>query len=93
MITQEEVQHIARLARLSFDGDESERFQHDLSQIIDYVQTLGELDLSALPPTAHAVEVKNVLRADELRPCLSQEDALANGPLVEAGMFVVPRIG
>ena len=93
MIAREEVVHIARLARLSFEGDELERFQHDLSQIIDYVQTLGGLDLSGLPPTAHAVEVKNVLRADEPKPCLSQEAALANGFLVEAGQFVVPRIG
>ncbi len=93
MITRDEVEHIARLARLSFEGDELGRYQHDLSRIIDYVQTLGELDLSGLPPTAHAVQVKNVLRADEPRPCLTQEAALANAPLVEAGQFVVPRIG
>lgn len=93
MISRDEVEHIARLARLSFDGEELERFQHDLSQIIDYVQTLGELDLSGLEPTAHAVEVKNVLRPDEPRPGLSRESALANGPAVEEGQFVVPRIG
>jgi aspartyl-tRNA(Asn)/glutamyl-tRNA(Gln) amidotransferase subunit C len=93
VISREEVEHIARLARLTFDGEELERFQHDLSQIIDYVQTLGELDLSGLEPTAHAVEVKNVLRADEPKPCLSQEEAVANGPLVDGGQFVVPRMG
>ncbi len=93
MISREEVEHIARLARLSFAGEELERFQHDLSQIIDYVQILGELDLSGLAPTAHAVEVKNVLRPDVPRPCLSQEAAVANGPAVDGGQFLVPRIG
>ena len=93
MISREEVEHIARLARLTFEGDELESLQHDLSQIIDYIQILGELDLSGLEPTAHAVDVKNVLRVDEPRPCLTQEAAVANGPLVEAGQFVVPRIG
>jgi len=93
VIRREEVEHIARLARLTFDEAELGRFQHDLSQIIDYVQTLAELDLTGLAPTAHAVEVKNVLRADEPRPCLSQKEATANGPLVEEGQFVVPRIG
>jgi aspartyl-tRNA(Asn)/glutamyl-tRNA(Gln) amidotransferase subunit C len=93
VITREEVEHIARLARLTFEGEELEDLQHDLSQIIDYIQMLGELDLSGLEATAHAVDVRNVLRADEPRSCLSQEAAVANGPLVEAGQFVVPRIG
>lgn len=93
MISREEVEHIARLARLTFTGEELVRFQHDLSQIIDYVQVLGELDLSGLAPTAHAVALKNVLRPDEPRPCLSREAATVNGPAVEEGQFVVPRIG
>ncbi|MHB0980079.1 MAG: Asp-tRNA(Asn)/Glu-tRNA(Gln) amidotransferase subunit GatC [Thermoleophilia bacterium] len=93
MISREEVEHIARLARLNFAGEELERFRHDLSRIIDYVQILGELELSCLPPTAHAVEVKNVLRPDVPRPCLSQEAAVVNGPAVDAGQFLVPRIG
>jgi len=93
VISREEVEHIARLARLSFAGEEFERLRHDLSQIIEYVQILGELDLSGLAPTAHAVELKNVLRPDEPRPCLAHEVAMANGPAVEDGQFVVPRIG
>lgn len=93
MISREEVEHVARLARLRFEDEELERLQGELSAIIDYVRTLGELDLSELPPTAHAVALSNVLRPDEPRPCLSQEHALANGPVVAQGAFVVPRIG
>ncbi|MCZ7662799.1 MAG: Asp-tRNA(Asn)/Glu-tRNA(Gln) amidotransferase subunit GatC [Thermoleophilia bacterium] len=93
MISREEVEHIARLARLRFEDGEYERLAQELSKILDYVQTLGELDLTGLEPTAHAVALKNVFRADEPRPCLPREQAVANGPAVERGQFVVPRIG
>jgi aspartyl-tRNA(Asn)/glutamyl-tRNA(Gln) amidotransferase subunit C len=93
VITRAEVEHIARLSRLHFDEEELERLQRDLSQILDYVRTLGELDLADVPPTAHAVALKNVLRADEVRPGLGRGEAVAGGPSVERGQFVVPRIG
>ena len=67
MISREEVEHVARLARLRFDEDELARLQPELGQIIDYVQQLSELDLSGLEPTSHAVALKNVLRPDEPR--------------------------
>jgi aspartyl-tRNA(Asn)/glutamyl-tRNA(Gln) amidotransferase subunit C len=93
MISRKEVEHVARLARLRFDEDELARLQPELSKIIDYVEQLSELDLSGLEPTSHAVPLKNVLRADEPITGLTQEEAVANGPLVERGQFVVPRIG
>lgn len=93
MISREEVEHVARLARLRFDEAELERLQGELSKIIDYIQQLGELDLTGLPPTAHAVALQNVLRPDEPRLGLTQDQALANAPQVEQGHFVVPRIG
>ena len=93
MIPRDEVEHIARLARLRFDEDELERFGADLSTIIDYVKTLGELDLTGVPPTSHAIALKNVFRTDEPRSGLGQDEAVANGPVVERGHFVVPRIG
>jgi aspartyl-tRNA(Asn)/glutamyl-tRNA(Gln) amidotransferase subunit C len=93
VISREEVVHVARLARLHFDDDELSRLQVELSAIIDYVQQIGRLDLAGVPPTAHAVAVQNVLRPDVPRPSLSQAQALANAPAVEAGHFAVPRIG
>lgn len=93
MISREEVEHVARLARLHFDEPELERLQGELSKIIDYVQQLSELDLTGLAPTAHAVALQNVFRPDEPWQSLSQTDALANAPQVELGHFVVPRIG
>jgi aspartyl-tRNA(Asn)/glutamyl-tRNA(Gln) amidotransferase subunit C len=93
MISREEVEHVARLSRLHFDEEELERLQPELSQIIDYVQQLTDLDLAGLPPTSHAVALKNVLRPDVPIQGLTQEEALSNAPAVERDQFAVPRIG
>jgi aspartyl-tRNA(Asn)/glutamyl-tRNA(Gln) amidotransferase subunit C len=93
MISRQEVDHVARLARLHFEEQELARLQPELGQIIEYVQQLSELDLSGLEVTSHAVALKNVLRPDEPIPGLTQEEATANGPHVERGQFVVPKIG
>ena len=93
MISRKEVEHVARLARLHFDDEELARLQGELSQIIDYVQQLAELDLSGLQPTSHAVALKNVFRRDVPVQGLTQDEAMSNGPDVERGQFAVPRIG
>ena len=93
MISREEVEHVARLARLHFEDEELARLQTELGEIISYVRQLSELDLSGLEPTSHAVPLQNVLRPDEPVPGLTQEEATFNGPAVEKGQFVVPRIG
>jgi aspartyl-tRNA(Asn)/glutamyl-tRNA(Gln) amidotransferase subunit C len=93
MISRQEVEHVARLARLRFEEAELSRLQLELGQIIDYIQQLSELDLSGMEVTSHAVALKNVLRPDEPLPGLTQQEATANGPDVERGQFVVPRIG
>ena len=93
MITRREVEHVARLARLHFEDEELERLQPELSQIIDYVKQLAELDLSGLEPTSHAVALKNVFRPDVPVSGLTHEEAMSNGPDVERGQFVVPKIG
>ncbi len=93
MISRNEVEHVARLARLQFEEEEIVRLQEELSRIIDYINQLRELDLTGVPTTAHAVNVVNVFRPDEPRACLTQEEALANAPAVERGHFLVPRIG
>ncbi len=93
MISRREVEHVARLARLHFDEEELARLQPELEQIIGYVEQLSELDLSGLETTSHAVAIKNALRPDEPWTGLTHEEAMANGPAVERGSFVVPRIG
>ncbi len=85
-----DVQHVARLASLSLSPEEAARFARDLEAIVGYVAQLEELDTRDVPPTAHVQLDRMPLRADEVRPCLSHEDALAQAPAVDEDGFAVP---
>jgi aspartyl-tRNA(Asn)/glutamyl-tRNA(Gln) amidotransferase subunit C len=90
VIERDEVLHVARLARLALDEDEIEPMARELSAVLDHVAKIGELDLDDVPPTSHVVEVTGGLRADEPRPCLPREVALAQAPEVSDEGFLVP---
>ena len=92
MISREEVQNVARLARLHLTEDEAERMREQLDAILAYIDKLRELDVEGVEPTAHAVPLVNVMRDDALVPCLPQEQALANAPDRADEFFRVPRI-
>ncbi len=90
-ISRDDVLHVARLARLELSDAEVERFREQLSAILDAVSKVQELDLSDVPPTSHpSADVVNVWREDEPRPSLPREEALANAPASQDGMFRVP---
>ena len=89
-ITREQVLHVARLARLDLRDDEVERLQEQLSAILDAVSKVSELDLDDVPPTSHPLDLVNVLRPDEPRPCLPLDDVFANAPQREDDAFRVP---
>lgn len=86
------VRHVAGLARLKLTDAEIERFTRDLSNILGYVAQLDELDTGDVPPTAHPLEVSNVLRDDEVGTSLSSEAALSNAPDRQDGFFKVPKV-
>ena len=92
MISREEVQNVARLARLHLTEHEAERMREQLDAILAYIDKLRELDVEGVEPTAHAVPLVNVMRDDALVPCLPQEQALANAPDRAHEFFRVPRI-
>lgn len=92
MISHEDVRYVARLARLRFKDEELDRYAEQLSTIINHVGKIGELDLEAVAPTSRVIHLSNIFREDEVRPSVSQEDALKNGPDVEDGAFRVPPI-
>jgi aspartyl-tRNA(Asn)/glutamyl-tRNA(Gln) amidotransferase subunit C len=92
MITREDVEHVARLSRLALGEAAVERMREQLDGILAYIDTLRALDTTGVEPTAHAVPQLNVMREDELRPCLSQDEALANAPDRSDAFFRVPRI-
>jgi aspartyl-tRNA(Asn)/glutamyl-tRNA(Gln) amidotransferase subunit C len=90
VIERDEVLHVARLARLALAEEEIEPMARELSAVLDHVAKIGELDLDAVRPTSHVVEVTGALRPDEPRPCLPREVALAQAPAVGEGGFLVP---
>jgi len=90
VITREEVLHVARLARLELAEQEIEAMARELSAVLDHIAKIAELDLDDVAPTSHVVEVTGALRADEPRPCLPREVALAQAPAVSDEGFLVP---
>ena len=92
MISRSDVEHVARLARLSLDEAELERTRAQLSTILEYIDKLRELDTDAVEPTAHAVPLVNVMREDTVEPCFPREAMLANAPDPAGEFFRVPRI-
>jgi len=84
------VLHVARLARLELNDEEVERMTLELGKVLEHIETIGELDLDGVPPTSHVVPLSNALRADQPRPSLPREVALAAAPAVADGGFAVP---
>ena len=89
-ITRDEVLHVAALARLELSDEEVERFQEQLSAILEAVGKVAELDLSDVEPTAHPLDLANIWADDEPRPCLPVDEALANAPDRDGALFRVP---
>ena len=87
-----DVKYVAHLARLKLTPAEEEKMGAQLRGILDYVDQLKEVDVTGIEPTAHAFPLVNVLRADDIRPSLSPEDALRNAPSRSNGLFMVPKI-
>jgi aspartyl-tRNA(Asn)/glutamyl-tRNA(Gln) amidotransferase subunit C len=93
MLTREQVQHVARLARLELTEEELDRMASELSKVLDHIEKIRELDLDGVEPTSHVVEVVNVLRPDEPEPSLPLDVTLASAPEPVAGGFGVPSPG
>lgn len=91
-IDEAQVSHIAHLARLKLTDSEVNSFRNQLSNILEYVEKLGEVNTDGVEPTAHAIAVCNVFRDDLPGPSLSPAQALANAPAKDAPFFKVPKV-
>ena len=91
-INREDVEHVAHLARLHLTDDEVNRMQMQLSNILEAIETLQQVDTSHVGPTASVIELENVMRDDEVRPGLTREAALANAPLRDDPFLRVPTV-
>ena len=91
-ITLEEVEHVARLARLEVGPDEREELTRQMNRILQYVEKLNELDTTGVSPTSHAIDLENAFRDDTVEASLPRDASLQNAPESNGAEFVVPRI-
>jgi aspartyl-tRNA(Asn)/glutamyl-tRNA(Gln) amidotransferase subunit C len=91
-ISPEEVAHVAALARLKLDEDQTEKLTGQLNDILNAMEKLNELDTSGVPSTNHASENGGALRPDVVEPSLPVEEGLANAPEHDGHSFVVPKV-
>ena len=87
-----DVKYVAHLARLHLSPEEEQKFGAQLGQVLGYMATLNQPDVSQVEPTAHAMPLVNVTRPDVPYPSLSNEEALRNAPAKANGLFLVPKI-
>lgn len=91
-ISKKDVQYIANLARLQFSEEETESLAGEMSKILDYMETLEEVDTSDVEPLEHVIELEYRFRDDKAKEPVSHEDALKNAPDADTDYFRVPRV-
>ncbi|MGQ9480389.1 Asp-tRNA(Asn)/Glu-tRNA(Gln) amidotransferase subunit GatC [Chloroflexus sp.] len=91
-LSEAEVRHVARLARIALSDEEIALMQAQLSAILDYIEMLQEVDVNNVPPTAQVTGLTTVWRPDVVGEMLTQEKALANAPDQQDGMFRVRAV-
>jgi len=87
-----DIAYIARLARLPLTDEESARFSAQFGRLFDFIRELQELDVDRVHATAQVIPLSNVMRDDEVKPSLTQAEALANAPDRDGPYFKAPRI-
>ncbi len=91
-ITDRTVDELAHLARLQFEGEEEERIKNDLNRILGFMEKLNELDTEGVEPLIYLSEELNMLRNDEARTTITQQQALKNAPQRDSDYFKVPKV-
>ena len=91
-ITKDDVEKVAKLAKLQLSEEEKERFRGDLEQILGYVDKLSEVDTESVVPTEYGHSSSTTLREDRIEPSLPQDEAIRNAPEQKDGFFRVPKV-
>ncbi len=91
-ISRQDVEKVSLLARLDLTDEELARMTEQLSQIVAYVDQLSEVDTTAVEPMAHAIEIVNRFREDQVASSLPREEALANAPCHNGTGYLVPAV-
>ncbi len=91
-VTINDVEHIAKLAKLNFTEDEKSDFTRQFNEILSFMEKLNELDTTNVEPLSHVIELRNVLREDIVKESLPTDDALKNAPSHTEQFFKVPKV-
>ncbi|MBN1385173.1 MAG: Asp-tRNA(Asn)/Glu-tRNA(Gln) amidotransferase subunit GatC [Elusimicrobia bacterium] len=91
-IKTKDVEYVAKLARLSLTDKEKEQYAGQLNAILEHMDELNKLDTSGVPPTSHAIEIKNVLREDKMEKSDAADEVIANAPQREERFFKVKKV-
>ena len=91
-LSKEDVIKIAILSKLEFNDDEIENFRNDLSEILNYMNELNELDTEGINPLFNVLDLDDVTRKDEVKDSLKQEEVLKNAPDKDENFIIVPKI-
>jgi len=91
-VTEQMIQHLANLSRLSFTEDETIAFKNDLQGMIAFVEKLQEVDTTGIQPLQHMGDAVNVLREDVIQGSIDRKDALLNSPVKDDTFFKVPKV-
>jgi aspartyl-tRNA(Asn)/glutamyl-tRNA(Gln) amidotransferase subunit C len=86
------VPHIAKLANLTLTNDETKKFEKQLTDVLQYIEKLNEVDTNNVEPTSQVTGLENILRDDATSPSLTQEEALSNTKNQHNGLFQVKGI-
>lgn len=90
-ITEETVQYVAALAKLTVSEEEKQKVAKELDHILDYIETMNGLDTEGIEPMSHVLPVKNVFREDVVVNQDNREELIKNAPMKKDGCFVVPK--
>jgi len=91
-IKKDTIDHVGKLARIKLTPEEKELFAKQLNDILSYVEKINSLDVEKIKPMSHAVSIGNVLRKDQAKDSLSNEEALQNAPDKKENFFKVPKV-
>lgn len=91
-LSRDEVAHVAMLARIQLSDAELDKLAGQLDQIVGFVGQVNDIAADDIPPMSHPLPLTNVTRPDEVRPSLTQAEALSGAPASDLGRFEVPRI-
>jgi aspartyl-tRNA(Asn)/glutamyl-tRNA(Gln) amidotransferase subunit C len=91
-LSDKDVSHVARLARLALTAEEKDKYRSQLGRILEYIQALNKYDTKNVDPTSHVVPLANVWREDEARPWPDAGSLLANAPQREDVFFKVKKV-